>query len=138
LRSDSGLVFDPDTTTAQELASSLSRSLLLLPHNKRPFTLLNMRTIKYGDKPLGTSHGDIGGQGALADTITVSKKQKGTPWMDEWNRGMRDCASYSQDGRTCAAQTVLYGHWAGRGLDVNKYRCVFPSWGQSVSRRNLS
>lgn len=131
LQSESGLAFQPDSSTTRQLASSPSRSLLLLSHNTQPFTLLNMRTLKFGDKPSSKSHGDIGGEGALEDMITVSKGKKGTPWMDEWNRGMRECAEFSRDGQSCVPQNVVFGHWAGRGLDVAKYRYVL-SWSAAV------
>lgn len=106
--------FEPDVATSQRLRSP-ARSLLLVPQNTFPFTLLNMRTLKFG-KPSGKSHGAIGGESNLE--ITVSKGKKGEPWMEEWNRGMKECGSHKK----CTPQSVLYGHWAGRGLEVKKHR----------------
>ena len=82
--------------------------------NTDPYTLLNMRSVFMKGKDKGD--------------ITKSTKE-GEPWSDVWTEQMDRCTVAQFEKRKkhestpleCAPVTLVYGHAAGRGLDVKKY-----------------
>lgn len=83
------------------MMSSPERSLLLLPQNTDPFTLLNVRGVKVTRKGAGVNW-------------TATKAKKGVAWHRIWKEGMETCERET----TCKTVNVLYGHWAGEGLNI--------------------
>ena len=105
LTSSSTTTFVPTDTS---LLSSPEQSLLLVSQNTEPFTLLNMRAVKQSRK--------------YHETL-VTNSRKGTPWHSVWNDGMEEC----EKTEGCEPVSLLYGHWAGRGLDIKKNSYVSPA-----------
>lgn len=106
LNSTSPLAFAPSLIDSQ-LLTSPERALLLVQQNEDPFTLLNMRTVKAGKKAKGDK--------ATPGGWTVSKSgSKGLPWMKVWESGMQECGKH----KSCEKVGVVYGHWAGAGLEI--------------------
>ncbi|TFY82259.1 hypothetical protein EWM64_g1762 [Hericium alpestre] len=108
----------PDQRRAQELAI-----LNEIPQNGVPWNLLNMRNI------------------AMDNTVT-RKTKKGTFWADLWNGIMPLCKGYNTSGRDkekrlpCHASSVIYGHTASRGLDLQRWTLGLDSgcvYGRSMS-----
>ncbi|KAF9648821.1 Metallo-dependent phosphatase [Thelephora ganbajun] len=81
-----------------------------IPQNNDPWVVLNMRSISK-DK-----------------TITRGNK-RGTPWTKGYNEMMDRCVGYETDfasdamtkGLPCMPVSVVYGHSASRGLDINRW-----------------
>lgn len=80
-----------------------------IPQNTDPWVLLNMRSLRKDNK------------------VTKSSKT-GKPWADIWNevmpqcKGFGDTAAQSQNSKLrCHPSTIIYGHAASRGLDVNRW-----------------
>lgn len=98
---------DPKLT---RLESELA--LLAEAPNSDPWTLINMRSV--------LKNGEITKDG-----------KSGTPWSDIWNRSMKKCTRSNQRGEEvdaegkkasgCYPMSVLYGHAAGRGLDIKDW-----------------
>ncbi|KAA1467453.1 Metallo-dependent phosphatase [Dentipellis sp. KUC8613] len=95
---------DENMRNAQELAI-----LNEIKQNAVPWNVLNMRNL------------------AMDNTIT-RKTKKGTFWADIWNGMMPLCegfdvnAANAKGGRLpCKPSTVIYGHTASRGLDVQRW-----------------
>ncbi|KDE04717.1 hypothetical protein MVLG_04856 [Microbotryum lychnidis-dioicae p1A1 Lamole] len=119
LSSQSDLFFKPLFSVPTESIPSI----LQIEQNTLPFTMLNLRTLQLPKR----GKGDYG----------VSKgKKHGTPWSEVWNEVMKTCkessAAYSskeerdEEGsenvkKECEPLNVIYGHWAGRGLDIHDY-----------------
>jgi hypothetical protein len=91
----------------------------LVPENREPFTLLNMRTVKKIEKENGDVEKDGDAAGNDSSAWKVSKngrtggskgKKGGIPWTQVWESRMR-----GEDGK---GVNVVYGHWASRGLNV--------------------
>ena len=87
--------------------------------NADPWTLINMRSV--------LKHGEITKDG-----------KSGTPWSDIWNRSMRECTRADDDdaaaelqkgkkGVSCYPINVIYGHAAGRGLDIKPFSAGLDS-----------
>ncbi|KAJ7126955.1 Metallo-dependent phosphatase-like protein [Mycena epipterygia] len=81
-----------------------------VPQNTDPWVTLNMR-------------------GVLEDH-SVTRAKNGEPWSDVWNRDISLCAGFDQhmhltqhskNSLPCYPATVVYGHAAGRGLDVKRW-----------------
>ncbi|KAG0692707.1 Metallo-dependent phosphatase-like protein [Suillus ampliporus] len=114
---------------AQELAL-----LSEVPQNQDPWAVQNMRSVRRNGK------------------VTRSSK-KGTPFSDLWNEIMDQCSGfYTSNARLesvsrltgyhesqlaqlpCYPSTVVYGHSAGRGLDVKRWSVGLDT-GCSYGRR---
>ncbi|KAJ7364075.1 calcineurin-like phosphoesterase [Mycena albidolilacea] len=81
-----------------------------VPQNTDPWVTLNMR-------------------GVLADH-SVTRSKDGKPWSDVWNHDIDLCEGFDQHmhltkhsktALPCYPATVVYGHAAGRGLDVKRW-----------------
>jgi len=80
-----------------------------VPQNNMPWVVLNMRSI-------------------LKDK-TITRSNRGTPWSKGYNEAMDRCAGYRADldadatakGLPCMPTSVIYGHAAARGLDINRW-----------------
>ena len=86
-----------------------------VPQNLISWVVLNMRSVKKNGK--------------------ISKRTRGrgmTPWSDLWNHDMNRCIGYDYDADgkevsaskralPCYPSTVVYGHAAGRGLDLKRW-----------------
>lgn len=103
LNSTSLKTFLPSTPDT-ELLSTPERSLLLVQQNTDPFTLLNVRALS----------------GKKSRHWTATKGKKGTAWNKVWNEAMLEC----DKGEACTPVNLIYGHWAGNGLDLKKNSCV--------------
>lgn len=64
------------------------------------------------------------------NAITTHSTKEGVPWSDVWNRDMSLCAGFDQhihlnkhskSSLPCYPASVVYGHAAGRGLDVKRW-----------------
>ncbi|KAJ3714230.1 Metallo-dependent phosphatase-like protein [Lentinula raphanica] len=81
-----------------------------VPQNLIPWVTLNMR-------------------GVLDDNTVTSRKKDGTPWAELYKKDMKRCAGFeSKDLKKkkkgslpCHPATVVYGHAASRGLDINRW-----------------
>ncbi|KAG1729662.1 Metallo-dependent phosphatase-like protein [Suillus paluster] len=117
---------------AQELAL-----LSEIPQNRDPWVVQNIRSVRKNGKVTRSSN-------------------KGTPFSDLWNEIMGQCSSFyasnaqlesvsrltgyqeSQLARLpCYPSTVVYGHSAGRGLDVKRWSVGLDT-GCSYGRRTFS
>lgn len=83
-----------------------ARSLLLVPQNTAPFTLLNMRAVR--------QRGSV---------YLPQKTKTGKAWHGIWNDFWDRCED-EQPSRCTEKVGILYGHWAGQGLTVNPQRCA--------------
>ncbi|KAL8287677.1 hypothetical protein RQP46_003535 [Phenoliferia psychrophenolica] len=98
LLSTSLTTFEPSTAISSLLREP-SHSLLLVPQNSAPFTLLNMRGVRQRGK-----------------VYLPQKEKTGKQWHAIWNDFWETCDE-EQNGR-CQKIGVIYGHWAGAGLTV--------------------
>lgn len=65
----------------------------------------------------------------LKDKTISRRNKKGTPWAKGYNEMMDRCVGYGTDsdldattkGLPCMPATVVYGHAAARGLDINRW-----------------
>jgi len=85
-----------------------------VPQNNDPWVLLNVRSL-------------------MKDHTVTRNGNEGIPWSQTWNNMMNRCSGYSSfsaiqsEGDTfseplpCLPSTVIYGHSASRGLDVNRW-----------------
>ncbi|SCV74755.1 BQ2448_7784 [Microbotryum intermedium] len=126
LSSQSDLSFKP----LSSIPDGSIPSILKVEQNTLPFTLLNLRTLQLPQRGKG-------------DYDVRKGKKHGTPWPEVWNEVMTTCAASSgsssaasarkgnedddkgedasNDVNGCEPLQVIYGHWAGRGLDVQNY-----------------
>lgn len=113
LDSTTPLSFSPSSSLARLLSKDSTRTALVLEKlNTSPSTLLDMRTLA----PAGGRKG-----GDWTVSAKGRKAGKGAvPWWGVWEEGMRECAQR----RGCDEVGVLYGHWAGQGLQVQDHSCV--------------
>lgn len=79
-------------------------SILSLKENKEPYTMLEMRNVKAGRK-------------------ATKSKNKGHPWYSMWNEVMTvyDQFSEKNDEKPRDAFSVVYGHWAAKGLKIKPW-----------------
>ncbi|GAA5894734.1 hypothetical protein JCM8208_006055 [Rhodotorula glutinis] len=121
LDSTSPLSFSPSTSLARLLAQHSSRTALLLDKlNTSPFTLLNMRTLTHSGGAAHNAQRVKGppGKGEWAVSAKGRKAGKGAmPWWGVWEDGMKECG----DTEACEEVGVVYGHWAGQGLQVQEH-----------------
>ncbi|GAA5839756.1 hypothetical protein JCM9279_005158 [Rhodotorula babjevae] len=121
LDSTSPLSFSPSSSLARLLAQHSSRTALLLDKlNTSPFTLLNMRTLTHRGGAAHNAKGVKGppGKGEWAVSAKGRKAGKGAmPWWGVWEEGMKECG----DSEACEKIGVVYGHWAGQGLQVQDH-----------------
>ncbi|KIK63038.1 hypothetical protein GYMLUDRAFT_41342 [Collybiopsis luxurians FD-317 M1] len=90
-----------------------------VPQNTVPWNTLNMR-------------------GILSDH-SVTRKQEGTPWAELYNKNMKRCAGFDAKEKSslpCYSSTVIYGHAASRGLDINRWSIGLDSG--CVYKRHMS
>ncbi|KAI0259903.1 Metallo-dependent phosphatase-like protein [Gloeopeniophorella convolvens] len=94
----------PVLRNAQELAI-----LNDIKQNNDPWVVLNMRNLR-------------------KDNTVSRKTDKGKPWTDVWNGVISRCVGFDSataQGKAttlpCHPSTVVYGHAASRGLDVNRW-----------------
>ncbi|KAF9790489.1 calcineurin-like phosphoesterase [Thelephora terrestris] len=82
-----------------------------IPQNNEPWVMLNMRSI-------------------LKDNTIIRRNKKGHPWTRDYNEIMDRCVGYganfasdstAKKGLPCMPATVVYGHAAARGLDINRW-----------------
>jgi len=127
LDSTSPLSFSPSSSLARLLAKHSSRTALLLDKlNTSPFTLLNMRTLTHAGGAAHNAKGVKGpaGKGEWAVSAKGRKAGKGAmPWWGVWEDGMKECGA----NEACEEVGVVYGHWAGQGLQVQDHSCVLLS-----------
>ncbi|TNY21561.1 hypothetical protein DMC30DRAFT_375637 [Rhodotorula diobovata] len=100
----------PWSSLDRVLSRDSTRTALVLEKlNTSPSTLLDMRTLA----PAGGRKG-----GDWTVSAKGRKAGKGAvPWWGVWEEGMRECAQR----RGCDEVGVLYGHWAGQGLQVQDH-----------------
>ncbi|KAK1226577.1 hypothetical protein PQX77_010460 [Marasmius sp. AFHP31] len=79
-----------------------------VPQNLDPWVTLNMRGVRKSGK--------------------VTRGKDGTPWADLYNEDMYRCKGFSEpvskrkkNSLPCQPATVIYGHAASRGLDINRW-----------------
>lgn len=128
LDSTTPLSFSPSSSLSRLLSTSSPRTALLLEElNTSPFTLLNMRTLsRVGGAPRPGSKV----KGPPSEWSASSKGRKASkgsqPWWAVWEQGMKECAEKNDadDESACEEVGVLYGHWAGQGLQVQDHSCV--------------
>jgi len=128
LESASASTFAPISAPLQAGEATINQvdpeiSILTVPHNRDPYTLLEMRSVFKSGK------------------VTKNAK-KGWPWAPIWNQVMAGCqvtmaGADSEDDedddaattvdasrvkpKQCRPLNVIYGHAASRGLDIQKY-----------------
>lgn len=82
-----------------------------IPENKDPWTVTNIKSV--------TDEG-----------IVSPSPKRGTPWSQLWNNTMSKCSgnsgtnggeAYQPTSLPCYPFTVVYGHAAGRGLDIKRW-----------------
>lgn len=82
-----------------------------IPENKDPWTVTNIKSV--------TDEG-----------IVSPSPKRGTPWSQLWNNTMSKCSgnsgtnggeAYQPISLPCYPFTVVYGHAAGRGLDIKRW-----------------
>ncbi|THH15689.1 hypothetical protein EW146_g4815 [Bondarzewia mesenterica] len=80
-----------------------------IAQNRDPWVLLNMR-------------------GVSEDNTVSRDSHEGTPWAEIWNGMVSRCGGYKNVSSQqkpiilpCHPATVIYGHTASRGLDVNRW-----------------
>jgi Icc-related predicted phosphoesterase len=82
-----------------------------IPENKDPWTVTNIKSV--------TDEG-----------IVSPSPKKGTPWSQLWNNTMSKCSgnsgtnggeAYQPTSLPCYPFTVVYGHAAGRGIDIKRW-----------------
>ncbi|KAG1762720.1 Metallo-dependent phosphatase-like protein [Suillus occidentalis] len=85
--------------------------LTQIPENKDPWTVTNIKSV--------TDQG-----------IVSPSPKRGTPWSQMWNDTMSKCSgnsgtnggeAYQPTSLPCYPFTVVYGHAAGRGLDIKRW-----------------
>ncbi|KIL67643.1 hypothetical protein M378DRAFT_177334 [Amanita muscaria Koide BX008] len=106
-----------DDSTQDATRGKQERAILDLALNNDPWVTLNLRGVKNDGTP------------------TRSNK-KGKPWAEIWNKDMDRCRGFgdnddvdsadsvsSKKGRVlpCLPMSVVYGHCAGRGLDIKRW-----------------
>lgn len=106
-----------DDSTQDATRGKQERAILDLALNNDPWVTLNLRGLKKDGTP------------------TRSNK-KGKPWAEIWNKDMNRCRGFgdnddvdsadsasSKKGRVlpCLPMSVVYGHCAGRGLDIKRW-----------------
>ncbi|KDQ59293.1 hypothetical protein JAAARDRAFT_658792 [Jaapia argillacea MUCL 33604] len=114
--------YDEEAVKRREMRKAQEEALISdVKQNGDPWVVLNLR-------------------GVIDDTGKITRKAKaGTPWTKIWNKTMSRCSGYTshlapgQDdgeeggggvmggGLPCLPSTVVYGHTASRGLDVNRW-----------------
>ncbi|KAJ7639859.1 calcineurin-like phosphoesterase [Mycena polygramma] len=81
-----------------------------VPQNNDPWVTLNIR--------------------GVLDDHSVTRSKDGAPWSDVWNRDISYCVGFDQHmhltrhsktSLPCYPASVVYGHAAGRGLDVKRW-----------------
>ncbi|KAM0753322.1 hypothetical protein T439DRAFT_195556 [Meredithblackwellia eburnea MCA 4105] len=100
LSSTSFSTFSPPSDE-ESLLTTPERSLLLVPQNTAPFTMLNMRGLKRKNKAW----------------LPISSKS-GRAWHQIWTDFWDQC---KKDDDSCESINLLYGHWASDGLQVKDY-----------------
>ncbi|RXK35168.1 hypothetical protein M231_07580 [Tremella mesenterica] len=116
-------------STGLSRASEELGILFQVPQNTVPWNLLNIRSVLKKGKHKGEP---------------TNSSKKGTPWSDIWNKEMKRCrgegawtdtktsSEYAGHGVNqgdmnqlsklpCSPITVIYGHAAGRGLDIKRF-----------------
>lgn len=130
LDSASGLAFSPSSSSlARQLAESSTRTALLLEQaNTEPFTLLNMRTLSRTGGSASrtyTSSGKLTIKGPPSEWTVSSKGRRASknsqPWWSVWESSMQDCAVKADEDELCEEAGVIYGHWAGQGLQIQDH-----------------
>ncbi|GAA5838493.1 hypothetical protein JCM11251_003408 [Rhodosporidiobolus azoricus] len=122
LTSTSPLEFSPSSSLSRRLSRSSRTALLLEPLNTDPYTLLNMRTLHSS-----SSKGSSKVKGPSTTWTASSKGRKAgkgsRPWWAVWEDGMNECAEENAEGSAekCEEAGVIYGHWAGQGLQVQPH-----------------
>lgn len=117
LVSTSETSFVPSSTTYRSLLSSLRGSLLLVPSNIDPFTLLNLRTLSLVH---ASSHSTAKVKGPANEWKVSSKSHKAgknsQPWWNVWEGAIKE---YEKENEESVG--VVYGHWASQGLQVQDH-----------------
>ncbi|KAF8071908.1 calcineurin-like phosphoesterase [Lyophyllum atratum] len=104
---DKGL--SPNETTLILRTLQERAVLSRVPQNTVPYNILNMRSVRHGK---------------------ITKDTSGKAWSKVWKHDMNRCAGFNQELSVtkpkeqllpCYPSTVVYGHAAGRGLDVKRW-----------------
>ncbi|GAA5905892.1 hypothetical protein JCM6882_009063 [Rhodosporidiobolus microsporus] len=127
LTSTSPLEFSPSSSLSKLLSRSSRTALLLEPLNTDPYTLLNMRTL-HSSSAKGAQAKVKGPATGWTASSKGKKAGKGSrPWWAVWEEGMEECAELNgekedegEEGK-CEEAGVIYGHWAGQGLQVQPH-----------------
>ncbi|KAI8443996.1 phosphoric monoester hydrolase [Phakopsora pachyrhizi] len=94
--------------SAKDVSKDTRRSeqlILSLRENRDPYTLIEMRNVRSGRRP-------------------TKRTDKGKPWYKIWNRTMNSIKQQqlAESGEAMSGiLTVIYGHWAAKGLKLNDY-----------------
>ncbi|KAJ3734339.1 Metallo-dependent phosphatase-like protein [Lentinula guzmanii] len=100
-------LYEADTRKEDTLILRRLQELAILkevPQNLIPWVTLNMR--------------------GILDDHTVTRKKDGTPWAERYKKDMKRCAGFNSKKKgtlPCHPSTVIYGHAASRGLDINRW-----------------
>ncbi|GAA5991515.1 hypothetical protein JCM5350_005192 [Sporobolomyces pararoseus] len=114
--------FVPSSKTYRSLLSTLQGSLLLVPQNTDPFTLLNLRTLSHVRSTPDHRTGRVKVKGP-ADQWKVSSKSRkagknSQPWWSVWESALKD---YEIENGNEESVGVIYGHWASQGLQLQNH-----------------
>ncbi|BGP27875.1 ser/thr protein phosphatase family [Rhodotorula toruloides] len=119
LDSSNPRAFSPSSSRISRLLRSSSKwSLLLEEPNTDPWTLMNLRTLEPSEKE--TNGWKVSAKGGR-------KASKGSRvWWKVWEDEMRGCAKRAEgeadeEEGGCEKAGIVYGHWAGQGLQVHEH-----------------
>ncbi|GAA5964029.1 hypothetical protein JCM3765_007846 [Sporobolomyces pararoseus] len=129
--------FVPSSKIYRSLLSTLQGSLLLVPQNTDPFTLLNLRTLSHVRSTPDYHAGRVKIKGP-ADQWKVSSKSRkagknSQPWWSVWESALKD---YEIENGNEESIGVIYGHWASQGLHIQNHSIGLDSgcvYGKTLS-----
>ncbi|BGP35627.1 hypothetical protein JCM10296v2_007468 [Rhodotorula toruloides] len=118
LDSSNPRAFAPSSSRISRLLRSSSKwSILLEEPNTDPWTLMNLRTLEPTKDEGAWKVSAKGGR----------KASRGSrPWWKVWEEEMSACARHGRDVEDedegwCEEAGIVYGHWAGQGLQVHEH-----------------
>ncbi|BGO95876.1 hypothetical protein JCM10020v2_007601 [Rhodotorula toruloides] len=120
LDSSNPRAFAPSSSRISRLLRSSSKwSILLEEPNTDPWTLMNLRTLEPEEEEGRWRVSAKGGRKA---------SQGSRPWWKLWEEEMGTCAKRAGENEEedeeeggCEAAGIVYGHWAGQGLQVHEH-----------------
>ncbi|KAK4331207.1 Metallophos domain-containing protein [Rhodotorula toruloides] len=119
LDSSNPRAFAPSSSRISRLLRSSSKwSILLEEPNTDPWTLMNLRTLE------PTSEEEGGWKVSAKGGRKASRGSR--PWWKLWEEEMRGCAKRvggeeDEEEGGCEEAGIVYGHWAGQGLQVHDH-----------------